>query len=61
MAKAKKESDLAYSPDIEQKPVCPSLLDATPEQVAQAIFAGVEPPDPSRRKVRKRARRARPE
>ena len=25
-------------------------LDATPEEVAKAIFAGVKPPDPSKRK-----------
>ena len=27
-------------------------LDATPEQVARAIFANVKPPDPSKRKGR---------
>ena len=26
------------------------MLDATPEQVARAIFSGVKPPDPSLRK-----------
>ena len=28
-------------------------LDATPEEVAKAIFAGAKPPDPSLRKPRK--------
>ena len=28
-------------------------LDATPEEVAKAIFAGVKPPDPSLRKPKK--------
>ena len=27
-------------------------LDATPEEVARAIFAATKPPDPSRRKLR---------
>ena len=30
-------------------------IDATPEEVARAMFAAVEPPDPSKRKKKKRA------
>ena len=32
-------------------------LDATPEQVAQAIFAGARAPDPTKRKPRKNKRK----
>ena len=30
-------------------------IDATPEQVAQAIFAAARPPDPTKRKPRRRS------
>ena len=28
-------------------------LDATPEQVAKAVFAAAKPPDPSKRKIKR--------
>lgn len=35
-------------------------IDATPEQVARAIFSGVKPPDPSLRIPKTYARKPRP-
>ena len=42
------------SPRKRGRPVSQIIkLDATPEEVAKAIFAGAKPPDPSLRKPRK--------
>ena len=57
MPKRKPEPDTVHSPDVEKDSVSPTLIRATPAEVARALFADVEPPDPSRRKARKRARR----
>ncbi len=45
---------LKRQPPVEPQAVDERLAQATPEQVARAIFAAVKPPDPSKRRPSRR-------
>lgn len=49
----KKKEELKQEPEKRGRPEKFVKLDATPEEVARAIFSAVKPPDPSKRKVRR--------
>lgn len=47
---SERPAEAASSPKRRGRPVTRAIkLDATPEQVARAMFAAVKPPDPSKR------------